>query len=251
MSWIGKFGKQTTTVFTNKERDGFLGNNYDYSPGDMHENTAGGATSELILNWAKSLPKSENGILDLAAGQGIESALLANNGYRVTAYDRSIQMSKNAYFGVHIADITKLHPKNNSYSGVLIKDALIFIPSPDLPDMFRNLKAGLIRGGSIMIISQTATSRAHLIPHDSNLPISVPKNDFDSIVAWLKKVRDEVKSGGQIISIEFESNPQEISKTAKAAGFSSEVSSYSRNSPLARENRWIATDGFVAILKKS
>lgn len=241
--------KYTEITLGAKERDLAQRSNLPFAEWSS-DNITGSKTTRLIIGWADSLPESAKGVLDLAAGQGIESALLTSKGYRVTSYDASPDMVNRSYFGVKLANITSLRFSRNSYSGALIKDAWVLIPPTDRSRILTNVAKALTKNGSVLIISQAATTRAIIVPHDSGYPISIPLHHFQSKEDWLKKINQEIKDGGKVISVEFECSPEGLEKMARTSGLSCTANNYPADSSMARENRWIQTSGFVAILTK-
>lgn len=210
----------------------------------------GNYTAALLGSWAKNLPTSSHGILDMAAGLGIESKLLHDMGHDVTAYDRSQHMRAGAIYNVKSGDMTNVRLRNSSYSGALIKDAWVFMDDNSREKTLSNIFPALVSGGSILIISQLSDNRVHIIPYDSKFPIKVLESDFSEKRAWERYLKEEVSRGGKVIAVEYETNNETMLLEGKNAGLKVTVETFGFNSALAQENRWRKTHQVVAVMTK-
>lgn len=218
---------------------------------NLHKNEVGPKTAEVILNWAGTLPKSRGGIVDLAAGQGIEASMLAGKGYRVLGIEISDFMIQNSYHGEMIrGDLTNLKLRQNSYSGALLKDAWIFLPIEKRLKFLGAVKKALVKDGSLLIISQMSDTRAHLVPIGSRYPTKILRNDFRTYEEWIRNIEKQQNMGSNVFAIEYESEPNGIIELAKKVGFKASIEEYGYRSALSQENRWIEMSGFIAKLKK-
>lgn len=250
-SWLERLRKRHREISFKKELTQISHVNHSFDPILELKDTPRGKTEQLILSWANGLPTSPKGILDLAAGQGIESQLLSSGGHRVEAYDISSDMVKGGSFKVNQKDITKLRLKRNSYSGALIKDSWVFISPDERLKVLSMLRNALVTSGSLLVITQTSSGRANLVPHDSSYPLSIPQGDFSSIEEWARKIKQEKSLGGKVFSIEFETNQTEFFGLASRTGFRCRLTPYDSHSVLAQENRWLKREGLIVVLTKT
>lgn len=221
---------------------------------DLHwrttsEKVPGPHTSRVIDNWIQTLPEGD--LLDLAAGQGIESAYMNRiHSRRVSAYDTALSMRHNAVYTVENANIFKMHYGRESYAGALIKDAWVFFSPNDRTGLLQNLYKGLIRGGSVLIMSEWSDTRAHVIPEGSSFPQKYLLSDYENARDWINALAREKHSGGKVISIEYEVNEATFNEEASSAGFDVNVQYFGMGTGLSMENRWKQSQQYVAILRK-
>lgn len=199
-----------------------------------------GPDTAAILNiWLDSLPSSAYGILDMAAGQGFESRYMSQLGNKVTAYDNSDYMASNAVYQVNYGNMTSIKLPRNSFSGVLVKDAWVFLDDFERSQALDLFYSSLVRGGSTLILSQSSDTRAHIIPNESQLPIKVLLSDFRSRDEWSDYVLRNTNEGGQVLSIEYQTDKESFVRESKKAGFKLDLTGYSYNSNYSQENRWL------------
>jgi hypothetical protein len=199
----------------------------------------------FILPWAKKLPDGR--IVDLAAGDCVEAKLLAKAGFRCLAIDASpLRLQEGGYPDAQVGPVDKLNLPNNSVSGLLLKDTLVFLPPDTRKSMFNEAKRVLKPGGSMLVISQLSEAlRIHYVPNGSNYPIKDTYPDNENWEAHLKSLR-----GDQIIAVEFATTPETTAREAEQAGMKGDnLLIYDFNHPIALENRWVQRSGFITEIK--
>jgi hypothetical protein len=203
---------------------------------------------QYILPWAKGLPAGT--IIDLAAGNCTEAKLLTAKGLECLAIDASaIRLQEGGFPNTRIGTVDKIYAPDNSASGILLKDTLVFLSPETRQAMLEETLRVLEPGGSMLIVSQLGTrTRYQLIPKGSQFPIKDFPEDGDHWEIQLQRYRDV---GDQVIGIEFPSNPDVVEQQARAVGLEyTTVLAYNFDDPIARENRWITRPGFIAQLRK-
>ena len=204
-----------------------------------------------ILEWSKSLPQSPGGILDLAAGYGIEVQELLRLGINCTAQDDSEAMIQHALVKVirGTAEDLSQHP-DNFFSGALLKDTWVFLSPLQRQQMFSGLNQTLVSGGSLFIQSQKQTKfyLEYSLNHNEKMSLSAGSyQDFLTIAAMVRRFTEPDL-------LLYQSTPNETELLAKEFGFSFQLlSEYNINHPLAKESRWCddpPEPGFIAVLTK-
>jgi ubiquinone/menaquinone biosynthesis C-methylase UbiE len=208
--------------------------------------------SDLLSGWAQRQPPSPLGFLDLAAGLGIEAKMLADKGFSVIAQDPSeVMVAGNHHTNAKVGKAERLEYSDNSFSGLILKDAFMFLSPIQRKAMFKEALRTLVPGGSLFILSEkTDAHRARYLPNDSKFSQTLPSTDFESYEAWLKAAQ-ELEKDNSIFAIEYMCSPTELVAQAEEAGFTvvqSEV--YDRKHPLSLENRWLTNPGFIMELRK-
>ncbi len=202
---------------------------------------------KIVLPWLRRLPTSPSGVLDLAAGQGIEAQFISEQGMSCTAIEPSAFLRKNSYYR-HIKNgsVATLDFPQNSFGGVLLKDALIFIPPDDREKMMSSVRRLLVGGGSFLIISeQNSTLRIRYVPNGSQYPQS-EAYDWESVKDhWQEAIAETAKSG-KIYGIEYVATVECVMRLAQQYGFNVSAYEYSVAHQIAQENRWVQKAGFVA-----
>lgn len=213
------------------------------------ETKPGSSTCDVLDEWVRSLP--EGVVLDLAAGQGIESRYIADaHNRKVVAYDISDNLRKQSVYSVNRGDIFALNYGSRTYAGALIKDAWVFFDPNKRATLLEKLYNGLCTGGSVLIMSQWSDTRAHVIPPESDYPQKYLLSDYSSVSDWIFVLAKEKAGGGKVIAIEYEVSEQTFSEEANGAGFSLEIVEYRMGSALSMENRWKQVQQLVATLRK-
>lgn len=221
-----------------------------YTSSDYSSNGVGEETAKILREWASQLPTSSLGILDMAAGQGIASEFLARLGNKVTAYDTSSTMRRGAVYPVKHGDMTTIRLPRKSHSGILVKDAWVFLDSKERARALRIFYSTLVNGGSVLLLSQKNDTRAHVVPHDSGYPIKIIESDYNSTADWKAYVDAEIKRGGKLLSIEYQTDSDTMYSEASLAGFTATVDEYRFDSRYAQENIWVKKSQVVATLQK-
>jgi len=201
----------------------------------------------VIGPWLRRLPESTGGVLDLAAGQGIEAQFISEQGVPCTTIEPSAFLRKNSYYR-HIkkGSVATLDFPPNSFGGVLLKDALIFISPNDREKMMSSVRRLLVGGGSFLIISElNSTLRIRYLPNGSQYPQSETYARKKVKDHWQEAIAETAKSG-KIYGTEYEATVEGIMRLAQQYGFNISAYEYSVAHPIAQENRWVQKTGFVA-----
>ena len=206
---------------------------------ELSSQDVGPKTMEILNVWVSTLPESAYGIIDMAAGQGFEARYLDELGYSVTAFDRSRDMIRGSVYPVKHGDMTNIRLARASYSGILVKDAWVFLDHTERVTALQKFYASLVHSGSVLILSQFADTRAHIIPNESKLPIKVIRSDFKSDKDWMAYVTASTNDGGEILSIEYQTDYSSLSRESNKAGFRLSFDEYPYNSDYSQENRWV------------
>jgi ubiquinone/menaquinone biosynthesis C-methylase UbiE len=211
------------------------------------------AASDLLSKWSELLPKSPRRLLDVACGTGIEAAALSRLGFEVEAIDASPAMVE-----------TSIHPKtrlgtteqlpfpDQFFTGAWAKDVWLFLSPSQREGTLKEMHRVLVPGGQALIVGElTDVNRARYIPHDSAYPQVLSSIDFPDFEGWAKAV-DELNATANVFSIEYTSKPEDATSLALRTGFSTaNTSVVDQNSPISKENRWLANRRiFVAKLTK-
>jgi hypothetical protein len=126
--------------------------------------------------------------------------------------------------------------QDGAFGGALLKDTLIFLTPKQREFMFTGVRRILTPGGSFLIISEL---------YDLD---DVIRNSSDNIWVFAYDEKEGRNYKKQVISRTI-CTPEKVEQYAKKYNFSYElVRSYGRDDPLARENRWMAHDGFITKL---
>lgn len=210
------------------------------------------AFSSVLLAWAKRQPHSEMGFIDVAAGRGIEAATLTANGFPCIAQDPSEEMtqaSKNSI--VKLGSAEKLNFPDSSFSGILIKDAWLFLPPHVRRSFFAEAMRTLVSTGSVLLQSERAdVCRARYVPNDSEISQTLSSFDFSTYEDWLQELA-RLQKQENVYSVEYECLPESVEKLAHQAGFlTTKMTEYDRNSLLSTQSRWVKKAGFILELKK-
>ncbi|HUD19750.1 MAG TPA: class I SAM-dependent methyltransferase [Patescibacteria group bacterium] len=192
---------------------------------------------DIIKDWARLCPPSPLGILDLAAGYGVEVQALKDEGIPVIGQEGSSDMRKHAVTKLYNGLVEDLHlHQDGAFGGALLKDTLIFLTPKQREFMFTGVRRILTPGGSFLIISEL---------YDLD---DVIRNSSDNIWVFAYDEKEGRNYKKQVISRTI-CTPEKVEQYAKKYNFSYElVRSYGRDDPLARENRWMAHDGFITKL---
>ncbi len=218
---------------------------------ELSSNDVGPETQNILMEWLSVLPSSSHGILDMAAGQGYEARFMSKLGHRVTAYDGSRNMIRGSVYPVNQADMTNIKLPRASHEGILVKDVWVFLTDEERCrslDIFYN---ALVRGGSVLIMSQYSDTRAHILSNESSFPFKVIRSDFPSDDDWMRYVESSTNNGGEILSIEYKTDSESFDYESARAGFSLDLTAFPFNSAYSAENRWISgRNQWVAQLTK-
>lgn len=205
--------------------------------------------SEVLSPWAKTLPGKPGIILDIGAGQGIETKLLNDSGFSAIALEPSSLFGAHSYNDQFVRGTADHLPfKNGAFSGIMCKDALIFFPPESREKMFSEISRSLAQGGSFLLISQrTDALRIHYVPTGSSYP---QKETFVSNDHWQEKLH-EVSKGGEVFTIEYATDPEELAQLAEENGLTNtSFQSYIMGSDYSKENRWVQIGGFITVFTK-
>ncbi len=220
---------------------------------DMKKNAAEPLHFAYILDWARGLPKSEKGVLDLAAGRGFEVVGLRNEGIKAFGIDQTQRMvqEKVTPFIMH-GEATNPPIHDNSISGAILKDAILFFSPEDRKRMLLALQKSLVPGGSLLILSELSDAlRIRYLSGKSKWPAH-EAFDVSEARHWAKYVKKLQDTGDEVVSVEFPSVPEDIRQLALENGFTFHLlESYKFGSPLAEERRWSKNKpGYICVLEK-
>ena len=208
----------------------------------------------VIFTWARQLPKSEGGIIDLAAGYGIEAQELTHQGVKCYCQDASSRMVDCAVMPVKVNEAENLgiYPKNH-FGGALLKDTLIFLSPQQREKMLDGLNRILISQGSLLIISEIETRYGIQYYQQKNNDITVGRNyqhfqTFSQLETYYQHLMTNYYQVEQIL---YKVSKKELANLAKKYHFQyTKVTDYQPGSNLALENRWTSDAGFIAVLTK-
>lgn len=208
-------------------------------------------TQKIILPWAHKLADTipNNTILDLAAGQGIESRTLSEAGFDVISQDVSSEMLAASYYdGPKVIGIAeKLPYRDASFAGILLKDALVFLSPESRDEMLSEAKRVLVTGGKMLVISESTYMRVWKQDHPNTLAYkdTYPTNDnWEALYADARSAYDH--------SFVFAADVADFSRQAYLHGLKVNIKAdYTFQSDHYVEKRWRgATGGFAVELTK-
>lgn len=206
-------------------------------------------TRNFLSPWADSLPNPKK-ILDLACGQGIEMDFISKRGYEIFGVDMAETMNRNKYNqNIVQGCLTALPFSDNTFSGALLKDVLLFLSPEQRSGLLDETSRILKPGGSLLILAEdTSKLRVRYMPYDS---IITQHETFDDNSNWQDKVL-EVEKWGEVYYVEFRSCFDDLKSIADKKGLNAElIENYRYNHPLALETRWgQPRDGFIAKISK-
>lgn len=210
--------------------------------------------TNILLSWATKQPNSDRGFLDLAAGQGLEANVLSQvGGYKVIAQDASAQMAQSSiYPDINILESHRLDYHDNTFSGILLKDALLFLSPFQREQTLWEAFRVLVSGGSLLIKSEASdANRARYIPRGSKIVQCLSSFDFKSYAHWIEGVHFLENSGDEVFLIEYICNVKDIRQLGIKTGFECKVLiEYDRNNLLSTQSRWVNKNGFIIELYK-
>lgn len=221
-----------------------------------HEATANNESQpfleQIIINWASKLPNSPLGILDLASGIGLETNQLSQQGYPCILQDASIDMllPNNGQPKITAAAESLPYP-SNSFSGALLKDALILLSEKQRPSMLEEVQRTLVKKGSLFIISEYNHSNKAI--YQPGIYIDEPREkilDSKFTLFWEKKV---LANPDYFQSFEYKTTHKSMKKLAKLFNFEFQLMTiFSGYNQLALECRWPLKEeaGFIVKLTK-
>lgn len=221
------------------------------SVGDKAKKESEPLFHNLLIEWAQKQPQSPLGFIDIASGIGVEARLLCEAGYQCIAQDPSepmIQQNQNAFALVGSAE--KLAFPDRSFSGILLKDAWLFLSPTQRLECLIEVKRTLVPSGSLLIKSERADiHRAKYLPNNSKLAQSLPSSDFATYNEWVQAVI-KLQEVDDVYTIEYRSMPDDIMELAEEVGLSVvHHFDYDSKHPLATDNRWVQKSGFLLELK--
>ena len=211
----------------------------------------------LIMEWARRLPLSDLGILDLAAGYGIEALELNKDGFNCIAQEGSEYMVKNSvYDDIRLGLVEEIDFPKESFGGVLLKDAWVLQSPIQRESMLAGARDVLVGGGSLLVISERCDDHiaTYLEDYDERNPQEVRKLEYGSFDAWkaaVTKLSSKPREEILITGIAYLSTALDMKLWADKYGFNTTIlRKFDKTDELAQENRWIKKDGFVAELTK-
>lgn len=208
-------------------------------------------TQKIILPWAYKIADTlpNNTILDLAAGQGIESRILSEAGFDVISQDASSEMLAASYYqGPKVVGIAEQLPyQDASFAGILLKDALVFMSPESRDEMLNEAKRVLIPGGKMLVISEYTRMRVWKQDRPGSLAY---KDTYPTNENWQELLAD-ARSAHDYDFI-FAADYRDFMPQAESHGFHVALrSSHGFDSPYYTEKRWGGGNGgFVVELTK-
>ncbi len=208
-------------------------------------------TQKIILPWAHKLADTlpTHTILDLGAGQGIESCALAEIGFQVVSQDVSDQMLAASYYdGPKVTGVAEQLPyRDQSFAGILLKDTLVFLSPDSRDEMLEEAKRVLVTGGGMLVVSESTYMRVWKQDKPNTLAYkdTYPTNDnWQALHADARSAYDH--------EFVFAASAADFSRQALSHGFTAEVkSNHTFESLYYKEKRWGGgTGGFVVELTK-
>lgn len=202
---------------------------------------------EVIIPWAKRV-SSRGPILDLAAGQGIETKALNELGINCMAVDESKVLTVNSYAKDRTlrANAFQLPFADGIFSGVLLKDALVCFFPEETGVLLQEVRRVMAEQGSFLVISEAQrTLNVWFKPEDdSNLwRLRV----FEDTSDWLEKVSEVRLQMGKVMQVDRAVYPEGLIKQAQPYGFvPRDGMEYGMYHSYSEENRWLNKEpGFV------
>lgn len=212
---------------------------------------------ELILDWAKKLPFSQLGVLDLAAGYGVEAKKLSQEGIQSIAVEGSSYMLEH---GVHddmrLGLVEEIEFPKASFGGILLKDTWVLLSPTQRHQMLEGVERVLVSNGSLLIISELHKnhSASYLINKDESDPKSLNVDNYPSFEAWKEALALLVQCRNRealITGICYQTTLEDTMDWAAKFGFNCEMlMEHGESHQLAQENEWIKTKGFIAKFTK-
>lgn len=197
-------------------------------------------TQTVLLPWVQR--GSSKLILDLGAGQGIESACLSSSGFKCLALDESETLTGNSYAPNKLRGDFVRSPflpfKDGLIPKILFKDTLIFLSPEDRAKLFQELKRVMTPDGSLLIVSQLGDRmRVHYQPEQNKSLVTESFTDDDD---WERKIKPLTINGTQLSSIEYVTTPDSLMVTAEKCGLDVVMMiKYNHLDDLSLENRWV------------
>jgi len=202
----------------------------------------------IILDWAKHLPPSPQGVIDLAAGFGVEVKELLTASIPCLGQDSSNYMIQHACTPIRegLAEDLSQYAVNQ-FGGALLKDSWIFLSPNQRTNMLKGLKQILVPQGSLLTISEL--NPEYFTRYQAKLGIF--KYSTDSYAEFVIKTKNLRDHG----LLKYLSTPSDTETLAEQSGFIFElIQQYDEKNPLAEESRWHGKlnlkSGFVAVLTK-
>lgn len=126
-------------------------NYYDSNADDFFNGTVNVDMSPQYEDFLNEIPKNGH-ILDAGCGSGRDTLVFKSLGYKVTAFDGSIEMCKLAskYTG---QEVLHLQFQNigfkETFDGIWASASLLHIPTREMDDILNRLKKSLKKGGAL------------------------------------------------------------------------------------------------------
>ncbi|PIS15970.1 hypothetical protein COT62_00935 [Candidatus Roizmanbacteria bacterium CG09_land_8_20_14_0_10_41_9] len=223
---------------------------YLMSNWELHYNeTEPTFTGNFLLPWAMNL--RGRSILDVTSGQGIEARWLNDRGFHIVAQDYCMKLLDSGYHAERVCACAETLPYGDqSFHGVLTKDALIFLSPEQRVNLLSEANRVLVRGGSLLIRTESLTNcmRVHYLD-EAHGPVKEVFTDDGS--RWRENVRKIAMEYGEVLWVEFPTTSESLEQLAAQRGFDYELlSRFNHDDNLAKESRWIGYGGFIAKLGK-
>tara|TARA_R110001583_G_scaffold65264_1_gene188656 strand:+ start:9208 stop:9786 length:579 start_codon:yes stop_codon:yes gene_type:complete len=126
-------------------------NFYDTNAQQFFDTTVDVAMDALYAKFTPLLAAGGR-VLDLGCGSGRDSKYFINNGYKVTAFEPSVELAKLAsdHLGHNVVVQTAQQIDDiDTYDGIWACASLLHVPLDDMADVFQRLANSLKNGGVI------------------------------------------------------------------------------------------------------
>lgn len=202
-----------------------------------------------IIAWARDLPVSSAGILDAAAGYGVDIQELRQLGIQCIGQDASDYMVKHSCTDLQVGVAENLSRfSDNIFGGILLKHAWVFLSPEQRRSMLFHAHRVLVPGGSMLVISEFA-SRYVVLYHAKNTTVDHSLNYQNKDYNEWKTTVKALSQTQEMVLYSYRSAPGDIQSSAKKLGFDfSLLGKFTQNNSLARESRWVRIRGFIAKL---
>jgi len=221
--------------------------------GEVEKSNLEVAFNVIMLDWARKQPASPLGFIDVASGLGIEAKTLFDNGFPSIAQDPSAEMVKHNVHGfARVGNAHQLDYPDSSFSGILIKDAWLFLSPEQRLAFLQEAKRTLVDDGSVLLQSERAdVHRGRYLPKESQISQTLSSFDFSSYQEWLNKIAEMQKDGDSFYAIEYACLPEDVEKLTSHIGLQPTTrAEYDSKHSLATQSRWVKRSGFILELKK-
>lgn len=214
---------------------------------------------KLLIDWAQRLPTNSTGekiVIDLAGGQGYEALALQKAGIHAFVQDASSDMVKQTVVPgcSRKGSVTVLPEKDEQISGLILKDALLFLSPIQRKAMFTEARRVLVPGGQFIVLSEI-NKEDKVVKHKVGFADQyIIRATNISLEDWITKLEQGSAVGEFALGErDFICDPDILAQQAKAQGLILvEFQKVSAYDSLGLENRWrpASLDHFVQVFEK-